>query len=69
MIIVCTHPDTEGKQREAGVWNICMLKSSKKNTIFNEHAVHPTIGPTEDWSPASRPLLHNTAAPRNLSLL
>ena len=34
---VCTHTDTEGKQRKARVRNI--LKSSKKNTIFNEHPV------------------------------
>ena len=34
---VCTHTDTEGKQREARVRNI--LKSSK-NTIFNEHLVY-----------------------------
>ena len=34
---VCTHNDTEGKQRKAWVRNI--LKSSKKNTIFNEHHV------------------------------
>ena len=33
----CTHTDTEGKQREARVRNI--LKSSGKNTIFNEHPV------------------------------
>ena len=35
---VCTHTDTEGKQRKARVQNI--LKSSGKNTIFNEHPVH-----------------------------
>ena len=34
---VCTHTDTEGKQREARVQNI--LKFSEKNTIFNEHPV------------------------------
>ena len=34
---VCTHTDTEGKQRKPRVWNI--LKSSEKNTIFNEHPV------------------------------
>ena len=34
---VCTHSDTEGKQRKAGVQNI--LKPSEKNTIFNEHPV------------------------------
>ena len=34
---MCTHTNTEGKQREARVWNI--LKSSEKNTIFNEHPV------------------------------
>ena len=32
---VCTHTDAEGKQRKARVRNI--LKSSEKNTIFNEH--------------------------------
>ena len=32
---VCTHTDTEGKQRQTRVRNI--LKSSKKNTIFNAH--------------------------------
>ena len=35
--VVCTHTDTEGKQRKARVRNI--LKSSEKNTIFNEHHV------------------------------
>ena len=35
--VVCTHTDTEGKQREARVQNIS--KSSEKNTIFNEHPV------------------------------
>ena len=34
---LCTHTATEGKQRKAGVRNI--LKSSEKNTIFNEHPV------------------------------
>ena len=34
---VCTHTDTEGKQRKARVRNI--LKSFEKNTIFNEHRV------------------------------
>ena len=34
---VCTHTDTEDKQRKASVRNI--LKSSGKNTIFNEHPV------------------------------
>ena len=34
---VCTHTETEGKQRKARVRNI--LKYSKKNTIFNEHPV------------------------------
>ena len=34
---VCTHIDTEGKQRKVRVRNI--LKSSEKNTIFNEHPV------------------------------
>ena len=34
---VCTHSDTEGKQRKARVRNI--LKSSKKNTILNEQPV------------------------------
>ena len=34
---VCTHTDTERKQRKTRVRNI--LKSSKKNTIFNEHLV------------------------------
>ena len=34
---VCTHTDTEGKQRKARVRNI--LKSSEKNTIFNEYPV------------------------------
>ena len=31
---VCTHTDTEGKQRKEGVRNIF-----EKNTIFNEHPV------------------------------
>ena len=31
---MCTHTDTEGKQRKTRVRNI--LKSSEKNTIFNE---------------------------------
>ena len=34
---VCTHTDTKGKQRKTRVRNI--LKSLKKNTIFNEHPV------------------------------
>ena len=34
---VCTQTDTKGKQRKARVRNI--LKSLKKNTIFNEHPV------------------------------
>ena len=34
---VCTHTDTEGKQRKARVRNI--FKNSEKNTIFNEHPV------------------------------
>ena len=34
---VCTHTDTEGKQRKARVRN--SLKYSEKNTIFNEHPV------------------------------
>ena len=34
---VCTHTDIEGEQRKARVWNI--LKSSEKNTKFNEHPV------------------------------
>ena len=46
-ICVCTHTDTEGKQRKARVGNIS--KSSEKNTIFNEHPLvlkkgwHPNI--------------------------
>ena len=38
---VCTHADTEGKQRKARVRNI--LKSSEKNTIFNEHPVDKEV--------------------------
>ena len=38
---VCTHTDTEGKQRKARVWNI--LKFLEKNTIFNEHPVSSKI--------------------------
>ena len=34
---VCTHTDTEGKQRKARVRNI--LKSLDKNTIFHEDPV------------------------------
>ena len=34
---VCTHTDTEGKERKTRVWNI--LKSSKKKAIFNENPV------------------------------
>ena len=34
---MCTHTDTEGKQRKTRVRNI--LKSLEKNTIFNEHPV------------------------------
>ena len=34
---VCTHTDTEGKQRNARVGNI--FKNSEKKTIFNEHPV------------------------------
>ena len=37
---VCTHTDTEGKQRKARVQNI--FKNSEKNTIFNEHPVVAT---------------------------
>ena len=37
LLVVCTHTDTEGKQRKARIRNI--LKSSEKNTIFNEHPV------------------------------
>ena len=33
--------DNEGKQRKVRVWNV--LKSSKKNTIFNEHPVQGII--------------------------
>ena len=40
---VCTHTDTEGKQRKANVRNI--LKSSENNTVFNEHPVHDTCRP------------------------
>ena len=39
---VCTHTDTEGKQRKARVRNI--LKSSEKNTIFNEKPVDNVKG-------------------------
>ena len=39
--MVCTHTDTEGKQRKERVRNI--LKSSKKNTIFNEHPVDKNV--------------------------
>ena len=35
---VCTHTDTEGKQRKARVRNI--FKNLRKNTIFNEHPVY-----------------------------
>ena len=41
---VCTHTDTEGKQRKARVRDI--LKYPGKNTIFNEHPVdssHSTV--------------------------
>ena len=41
---VCTHTDTEGKQRKARVRNIC--KKSGKNTIFNEHPVVASFWPT-----------------------
>ena len=34
---VCTHTDTEGKQRKTRVENF--FESSEKNTIFNEHPV------------------------------
>ena len=40
---VCTHTDTEGNQRKARVRNI--LKSSWKNTIFNEHPVGNVFTP------------------------
>ena len=33
--VMCTHTDTEGKQRKARVQNI--LKSSEKKPIFNEY--------------------------------
>ena len=35
---VCTHNDTDGKQRKARVRNI--FKNSEKNTILNEHPVY-----------------------------
>ena len=38
---VCTHTDTEGKQRKARVRKI--LKSPEKNTIFNEHPVDAAL--------------------------
>ena len=38
---LCTHTDTEGKQRNARVLNI--LKSLEKNTILNEHPVIVTV--------------------------
>ena len=38
---VCTHTDTKGKQGKARVRKI--LKSSEKNTIFNEHPVAKLI--------------------------
>jgi len=38
---VCTHTDTEGKQRKARVRNIS--KSSEKNTILNEHPVDDDV--------------------------
>ena len=42
---VCTHTDTEGKQRGVRVRNI--LKSSGENTIFNKHLVtNPYIIPS-----------------------
>ena len=46
---VCTHTDTEEQQSKARVRNI--LKSSEKNTIFNEHPVYKlkTYGHTEEW--------------------
>ena len=34
---LCTHTDTEGKQREARVRNL--FQNLRKNTIFNEHPV------------------------------
>ena len=45
---LCTHTETEGKhQRKSRVQNI--LKSSEKNTIFNEHHVDKaaTFSPSE----------------------
>ena len=38
---VCTHTDTEGKQRKARVRNI--IKSLEKNTIFNEHPLYYSV--------------------------
>ena len=39
---VCTHTDTEVRQRKARVGNI--FKNSEKNTIFNEHPVYMEKG-------------------------
>ena len=43
---VCTHTDTEGKQRKARIRNI--LKFLEKNTIFNEHSVVYAL-PLAEW--------------------
>ena len=43
---VCTHTDTEGKQREARFRNI--INNSEKNTIFNEHPVPDNFKNTLD---------------------
>ena len=45
---VCTHTDTDRKRRKARVRNI--LKSSTKNTIYNEHPVAGLF--LDDHSPA-----------------
>ena len=45
---VCTHTDTEGKQRKARVRNI--FENSDKNTIFNEHPVSKNKRGLTTWS-------------------
>ena len=64
---VCTHTDTEGTQRKARVRNI--LKSSGKNTIFDEHPV-PKICPFDSaiWKHNSVDIIELISSTSNSTL-
>ena len=55
---VCTHTDTEGKQRKARVRNI--LEKSEKNTIFNEHPVLGSLSKQKDTQINTEILLNSS---------